>query len=424
MSNAYHVLHRLPFRSRDTTPPPLEMLAEQLVASGLLRINADDSRNFVAYNGTDFDLSFSRREMTDPKLLPETRQAIARTLPGAVGAQGVEDTYQRLLTVFRRTGDIPYEKELHIARLLVQAAHPSVIQLCLLQRVSIFVSYSHNVADLMAVHFWETHGTSGGLQSVSGDGTAVYVSCGGDPFIEKEEQKTYVTDGFPALSRLMVIAAQEFGHFADIARDAHGYPAGRYSAWLSPMRARDETRQARRGDQLRVAEWLRHVTALGIPELAKQEKRLAFFREKRRYSVTTLWQEWRVWSLRRRIRDMALRQDNEMLKHFPRALEHHPHWGMNILECLRDMAFNLAPDADAYRSDNPEEEEAILCIEALARVPQQSIKWSDSITRLCWPNLSHIYDNHVIPGCISAYEQLSGKRYYFPEVTSAARGNV
>jgi hypothetical protein len=190
MNNAYHVLAAIPAWVHDDMPPPLEMLAEQLVESGLLRIHADDARNFITYSGSGFEISFSRRQMTDASLQAGTRQAIARTLPGGIGANGVEDVYQRLLAKFKHTGEITYEKEMQVARLLVQATHPAVILLALLEQCELFVSYSHSVADLMAIHFWESLGMNGGLQSVSGDGKAVYVSCGGDPFIEKEEQKT------------------------------------------------------------------------------------------------------------------------------------------------------------------------------------------------------------------------------------------
>lgn len=417
MSNAYHVLYRMPFHTRSETPPPLEMLAEELVSSGLLRINADNARNFITYSGSDFDLSFSRREMTDPHKLRQTRTIIARTLPGAAGSQGVEEVYQRLLNNFRRTGDISYETELQIARWLVQTAHPVIIQLCLLEQVSIFVSYSHNVADLMAIHFWESRGHNGGMQSVSGDGSAVYVSCGGNPFIEKEEQKTYTTDGFPALARMMVIAAQEFGHYADLWRDEHGMPAGRYSAQLWPLQAHDSVRRARLADRQQVNQLIKMAREMGIYTLAERERNYAFYRQRRGLTLATLWQWWRMWRLKSRIR----KHPSSLMEQFPLKLGHNPYWGSNIVECLRDMAFNLSPDADAYRRENPIEEEAILCIEALARVPQQVIKWGEAITRLCWPNLTSIYYDQVIPGCIDAYEKLSGKQFYFPEVKNSAR---
>lgn len=59
---------------------------------------------------------------------------------------------------------------------------------------------------------------------------------------------------------------------------------------------------------------------------------------------------------------------------------------------LRDMAFNLSPQAEAYRHPDPEIEEQIACIEAVARVPQQEKKWGKSAVSLAWPGLSPVYD--------------------------------
>ncbi len=72
---------------------------------------------------------------------------------------------------------------------------------------------------------------------------------------------------------------------------------------------------------------------------------------------------------------------------------------------LSDMAFNLAPDADAYRNPDPEVEEAIACIEALARVPQQVVKWGHAPVQLGWPSLYAAYYGTVVPGCIAAAGQ-------------------
>jgi hypothetical protein len=85
--------------------------------------------------------------------------------------------------------------------------------------------------------------------------------------------------------------------------------------------------------------------------------------------------------------------------------------GSQLAICLADMRFNLAPKADAYSRDNPVEEEAIACIEALARVPQQMNKWGHKATRVLMPNLYKIYYTQVIPACIKSYQVLSGRKY-------------
>lgn len=415
MSNAYHILHRKPAQQLREIAPELEALARQLIASGRLRINADHARNYVMYSGPSFDKSFSRRELTIPAFLDEVRRVIADTLPGAAGAQGVEDVLLRLQQELKRGGEISPERELQVARLLVQAAHPSVIMLAMLEGVDIFVSYSHNVGDLMGVHFWETVGLSSGLQSVSGDGTAVYVSCGGDPFITEDRHKTYVTDGFPALSRLVVIAAQEFGHYADITRGPAGMATGRHSATMQPLRAREAMRQARRKDMEQMRRLYEQLHALGLSRAVKAEKALAFARQHRKFSPFTLVLWLHTLLLAHRFRLAARRNNHALVMQFPaqRVSETPMGFASELAECVRDMAFNLAPDADAYRRADPVEEEAIAVIEALARVPQQAVKWGHKVTREAWPNLYDAYYRQVIPACVASYERLSGKRYHF-----------
>jgi hypothetical protein len=71
------------------------------------------------------------------------------------------------------------------------------------------------------------------------------------------------------------------------------------------------------------------------------------------------------------------------------------------------MDFNMAPESDAYQRSNPVEENAILCVEALARVPQQVNKWGHKTTKMLIPNLYNIYYNQVIPACRRDYERMA-----------------
>ena len=66
-------------------PPALEFLAQRLVASGRLRVHADAARNYVRHGTTDSDETFSRRELTDPALVPGTRRRLARHVAPAAG---------------------------------------------------------------------------------------------------------------------------------------------------------------------------------------------------------------------------------------------------------------------------------------------------------------------------------------------------
>lgn len=397
MPNRYHILYRLPLAADKALPEAREKQARRLVTSGKLRIKTDYIRNFAPYSGSGFDKSFSYRELTDPNLLADTRRAIRDTLPGYASEDAVEEVVVRLIRQCKGATSLSAERELEIARLIVQCAEPVIIDWCLYEKVEIFVSYAHDVADLMAVHFWDEMQSSGGLQAVSGDGAAVYVSCGGNPFITEEEQKTYRTDGFDALARMQVIGAQEFGHYADLRRDDAGRIIGRHSASLSPFRASDTSRAARQSDQDTVRGWQQAIHRSAIAKLAKQEQAYAFFKTHRPCSLMRALYWSRCQLLRQRIKQQARQEKNALVSQFPATLEGGSGWATNLLDCLEDMAFNLSPAGEAYERESPEEAEAIACIEALARVPQQCVKWGHEVTRLCWPRLYTQYYHTIIP---------------------------
>lgn len=392
-SNLYHLLHFMPAIEAWEMPPALERLAQQLVQSGKLRVNADHERNFVRYNM----LTFSTRELTDAALTPATRARVARMVAPAAGEQGIANLWEQLHRELKKARGIDPEKELRVARVLVQSAHPSVTQLVLAQGTEIFVSYSHNVADLMAVHEWQTHGENSGMQATDSDGTAVYVSAGGDPFFEGE-QKTYVTDGFPALARMVVIAGQELGHFADLRRTSRGI-IGRYSTDInaSQLRADPVAREARIRDGHTVQALARAYAQCGLGLLRRAEKSVAFYHQRRRYSPPWLFYQslrFIAWA-----RFMLRCQRSKLLQHFVVLPQHR--LGEAIELYLADMAFNLAPDADVYRNPDPLVEEAIAVIEAVARVPQQVHKWGDAAVAAAWPGLYRFYFGTIIPACIA-----------------------
>lgn len=405
-ANQYHLLSFLPAVESWEMPPTLEALARRLVASGQLRINADAERNFVRYGTSDSDRTYTTRELTDPALLARTRQVLARHVPPSAGAEGVEDLLQYLLRELKKTRGIDAAKELRVARCVVQATHPSVILLLLQSGSDLFVSYSHNVSDLLAVHDWQSHGSAGGLQATSDDGTAVYISCGGDPFFEGE-QKTYVTDGFPALARMMVIGGQELGHFADLLRTKNGI-VGRYSLSL-------EARQGRRADVAQVATLALLAQRSGLTFLRRAEQAVAFYDKRLRLSPRWMFAQcrrfiaWVLFTLRSRHLSLPLSTYPSLRR------------GEAIAVFLDDMAFNLAPDADVYRRADPEAEEQIACIEAVARVPQQVNKWGAAAVTRAWPHLYRVYYGAVIPGCIAAGGTIAVKMPLIQELIARTR---
>ncbi len=386
--NLYHLLHRLPAVVAWETPPALEALAQQLVQSGLLRIQADHYRNYVRHGTSDSDRTFTARQLTDPALTAATEQLLARLVPPAAGPAGIAELRAHLRRELKKARGVSPEHELRVARLVVQATHPAVLRLILQSGTEIFVSYAHTVGELLAVHQWQTLGFAGGLQATSEESTAVYISCGGDPF-HGGADKTHVTDGFPALARMLVIGAQELGHYADLQRDAGGQIIGRHS--LDPA-----VQAARRADLAHLAAVTRRVQQAGLAGLQRAEQAVAFYaRRKLRFTPPWLFHQLRRllhrWRFTRRL-DRKLRFST-----YP-PLFHGEAYGL----FLADMGFNLTPLADAYRRDDPAEEEAIACIEAVARVPQQVQKWGHAAVRLAWPSLYAVYYERIIPACIAA----------------------
>ena len=409
-TNLYHLLHTLPATEGWEMPPALERLARQLVASGKLRINADHTRNFVRLGLADWDATFTDRELNDPALLPLTRQKLGRHVPPAQGTQGIEEMLTRLRADLFKARGVEAVKELRVARVLAQSAHPTVIQLLLESGTEVFVSYAHNVGDLMAVHEWQTHGLSNGMQSTSDRGLQVFVSCAGDPFFEGE-QKTYTTDGFPALARMMVIAAQELGHFADLIR-SNGQIIGRYSMQHS-------ARAMRRADLQHLATLTAALGRRSFQRLLRAEQALAFYDKRNKFSPV-----WAFWQAARMVALAGFLLAGWPAA-FPRAVRCLPpaRRAHNLLQFHMDMQFNLSPQADAYRRATPEEEEMIACIEAVARVPQQVMKWGHAAVAACWPQLYRLYYGTVLPGCVAAIRQpaLSIKTNLFHTVIVAVR---
>jgi hypothetical protein len=397
--NLYHVLAFIPATQAWEMPRALEALAQRLISSGKLRINADFERNFARLG----EETFTARELNDPTLRPATLARLKRHVSPAQAAisgfANLEATLQREL---KKGRGISPEKEAKVARVLVQSAHPSVMELILQTGTEIYVSYSHNVADLVPLHEWKTQGVNSGLQATeSAERAAVYVSCGGDPFFEGE-QKTYTTDGFPALARMVVIAGQELGHFADLRRAAQGV-IGRWSTALGSPGLQADPRAAshRRRDREQLAARTAQYQRAGLAWLRRAEKGLAFYGERRRFSLIWVWyQLWRSLAWVRFVGACHLARLPSKLQPIP------AHYTSEAVEAfLADMAYNLAPAAEVYRDDDPAVEEAIAVIEAVARVPQQIHKWGDGAVRFAWPGLHAFYHETVLAAVIARVGQ-------------------
>ena len=297
----------------------------------------------------------------------------------------------------KKRRNVAPDVELKMARALVSCNEFAVIELIHLEGAEIYISYGHSVSDVMDIATWQDVGEAGGLQSAGGGENAIYVACSGHPFLTDEE-RTYTTDGFPALSRFFVIAAQETGHNADMIRDASGRRVGRYSAVDWGRAPSNLSGPQRRKDYAYSQHILRRAQACGLNLVAEWERHLAFYRGNKLYNMRRLaaWAKSRLaWLL---LKWLLRAQGMGGVTHLRRD----PYPATQLRSCLMDMCFNLNPLTDAYRRPDPQAEEATLCIEAVARVPQQVVKWGHRATRTCMSRLYPLYYGHIVPACARA----------------------
>lgn len=413
MGNVYHLLHRPPALEKEDMYVELEELAEALVKSGLFRIDADDKVNFVRLSRPydRIELIFNERELYDPVLLPRTqnrlKNAFRRKYSGGNLDKIVADEIHRLKILLGKYDKVTPEMEMKLARAVVQCTHPVVMMLVLLDQVEVFVSYSHTVGDMLDMQSWQMVGSSSGLQSTDGRQAAIFVSSGGDPLIDENNPKKQPHEGFAALARIIVIGGQEFGHFSDILRDNFGRPISRHSADFGGRRAKENVRRGRIKDIQAVDRVAAKLSQLGLKPLIEIEREIKFYEKQRNDAGLIRRRKRKRDRIRRKFVHKCLRAGMGWIT----TLVPDENLGSQVSMCLADMRFNLAPKADAYERDDPVEEEAIACIEALARVPQQVNKWGHKATRVLMPNLYKIYYTQVIPACIKAYQVLSGKKY-------------
>jgi hypothetical protein len=143
---------------------------------------------------------------------------------------------------------------------------------------------------------------------------------------------------------------------------------------------------------------------MGLQELADFESQLRFFKKNKRTDFFVWTVRIKTYFMRKSFMQKAQAQNIPFVK----QLAEFKNLATMIYDMLKDQGFNMAPVADVYSSSDPQEEEAIKCIEALARIPQQMAKWGHPIVQFTTPNLYDVYYNDVIPGCIKAYKNMSG----------------
>ena len=381
----------------------------------LFNLDAAEKQNFtrfaLPYSGINIALSF--RQLTDSNLIPNTKNFLKECLlyagekPKTIDKR-LEKEWQSLLNQFNKLIPVYPEWEIKIARLLIQAAHPIVTHLILLEQIEVFVSFGFEIGDVMDIQTWKTSGKNSGMQSTGGLANAIYVSCGGNPFVNDKKYATYTTDGFASMARMLIIAGQEMGHFADIIRNSHGQPVSRHSADLSGTKAKEPTRIGRLNDLKNNERTQQKLINIGLKPLAHFDR---YHHHLCKYNVKNRLRLFSINAIRLMFKGIFLTGALVHGYSFVFKFRKEKYLGMQLVTCYEDMQFNLAPKADVYSRDDKDAEEAIACIEALARVPQQRNKWGDSATRVYMKNLYKIYYENVIPACIQSYNERSSRPY-------------
>ncbi len=405
------MLFKLPAIEKKDMDPEYEDLALKLVESGLVRIDTDSARNFVNLLDPDIDRSITlSQEQLLPALMDKTLIKLNVFYSKKFQGQALEQKIQTVLEYFRlqmaKNSIVEKQLMLKLVRIFAQAALPIVLKWLLLEQVEIYISYGHSIGDVMDVVNWQRAGSNSGMQSTDGYNVAVFVSCGGDPLAENSLPDAILGDGKPAMARLQIIAGQELGHFSDIIRNPQGIQIGRHSADFACTRAKRHVKEARKNDIAAVDAIHQHLIDLNFNHLLELEKQVRFYDKNHMYNFKINLLRANLYLKRLAFCYKAKKSANLL---FALTLRHEKYLAIMLQAMLEDMLFNLTPQADVYSRDDPEAEEAIKCVEALARVPQQVMKWGYLATSRLMPGLYQIYYEEVIPSLTDIYKTLTGK---------------
>lgn len=392
-----------------------ENLAQLIIYSGLLRLSADERCNFVIYpvNGGKKHLTFSYRELFDKNLLLSTKEILAENLSYEEKKnvnENIEAKLELLRNKLQKYLEIDPEYEIKIARLLVQAAHPAVIANLIHDNVKIFVSVSQNISDLLDVKMWQDSRNSQGLQSTSYKDFGIFVSMNGNPFFNPKESENK-NDGFAAISRLIVVAAQEIAHYSDVIKDENGNIYGRFSSRIDLTKPNPECQKYRLEAIEKCKNIEQKLNKLKIKKLLNIEQNFKIQKKYKTFSLRILFLFIWLKTSKLIFKIKLFFAGIDFWKNF----KNKQYLAEEILICLGDMHFNLEPKADVYQNANKNIEAAIACAEALARIPQQERKWGINIVKYFSKNLQKYYYEKAIAAEIKRYEIINGKKFLMPK---------
>lgn len=388
-TNRYDKLFKKPALEARNMPKILEAYVQRIVKSGILRISAGERCNFVILpvkNGSKF-LTFTKKQLSSNKLLTKVRTEIRESL--SYDERRNEDAaVDRKIAILQaqlaKYIEIPDEWEIKIARALSQCVPPVVFANMVLEEINLFVSFSHTVSDLLNVQLWKTSKSSQGLQSTSYEESSIFISTGGNPFFDPEESKNEY-DGENALARLMIIGAQEIGHWSEVIKNSAGNNIGRFSC--SYDKPNPECEEARQKDIENIARIEKIIEKIGTEKVYNLEKKVQVKKKFRKYSfglmISVLWMKLN--------QALLIEKCSKYNLGFFASIKE-KYLAEEMLSCIADMKFNTEPNSLAYLNPDKNTQKAVFCAEALARVPQQKVKWGNKITRAFTPNLCKYYD--------------------------------
>ncbi len=409
MTNYYHIVDKLPAFDKKDMPPEKEELAMQIISLGLLRVDDDEKRNFARFSdpsGDEDPITFTARELYKQDLLSRTKKKIEAILKknhtGKKLQKKVNSSIKNLRKDVNKYPKFKPDFLIKLARLLVQSADNTVIKWLIRDKVSIFLTYSQSIGDIMDIKTWQHAGQNSGMQSIGGVGISIFVSSGGNPLRDYSEEVKLAGNGLPAIARLQIIAAQEIAHYADIMRDSKGNFLGRYSSTLSLSEPNPYVAKLRTEDAEKTQEFKETLNRYKFDKLVQHEQSLKFYHQNEIKGIRPMWHKFWIAIYKPIVKWFCRRRGFKYVERF----NYDHYMGIMLNSMLDDMLFNLAPKADVYKSNDPNKEEAIKCAEALARVPQQAIKWGYSTTKFFMEGLYRVYYKKIIPDMKKNYQKM------------------
>ena len=151
---------------------------QELIRSGRLRIDTDYYCNFVRFtdSSSGINIILSYEELT-LELLDRTKNNIRNLYKSSnklIDDAKIISIINDLNKKAKKLLLVNDELKTQLARVFVQSAHPIVIKWLLLDNVEVFITYSHNIGDVMDIASWKRSGTNSGMQSTDGKNACIY----------------------------------------------------------------------------------------------------------------------------------------------------------------------------------------------------------------------------------------------------------